>query len=307
MQYVQQSLTEFTDSNITETYAEYNPSTTYVFEETSPTSASICRYGSYYYRSVVDGNTGFSPVLYDNVKWVKWGVANSHAMLDVSSLTKTVLAGDDIQVTFDITQTDDTVGIGNYEADTVFIELLDALNDTIWSYTVPTTLNNGVYDWYTWTYAAYEYETDKGIAVKFPPNTGTQMRITFNSYIDSTQTSCGFMVVGKAIDMGFTTDSVSWKFNSYALRKTDDFGTMTITKRSVQDVVDFTTVIDSSLFSTYKRKIKSVYNDIMLFIVDESETSEHENLITLGVIQDAHPILSNMDKTTITWSVIEAI
>lgn len=307
MQYVKQQITSFLTTNLTQDYPDYHPATTYSLETGTPTSASIVRYGSYYWRSLTNGNIGFPPDEYENKKWIKWQVANTYAMLDVSALSKSIKVAGDIVVTFSLTPNTDTIGIGYYEADTVLVEVLDDLNVVLWSYETPSTAYEGIDSWWTWTYPQYEYELDKSIMIRIPPSLGPKARVTFTQFGSATQTACGFLVAGEAIDMGVTLGKVGFGFNSYAVKKFDDFGTLSIIKRAVQDIVDFETLIDKGTFVNKKRKIKEVYNDIIMFIIDESENSRFENLITLGTIQDAKPVIDEYDKSIISWSVIEAI
>ena len=73
------------------------------------------------------------------------------------------------------------------------------------------------------------------------------------------------------------------------------------------DLVDFETVIPVGDLVQTKRKIKEVYDDIILFVLDESESSDYENLLTLGKVQTAKPVYSNSVEATITWSIFESI
>lgn len=307
MQYVKQQITSFLTTNLTQDYLDYDPETTYILETGTLTDDSIVRFGAHYWRSLTNGNLGFPPDEYENKKWIKWQVSNTYAMLDVSALSKSVKTAGDIVVTFSLLPDTDTIGVGYYEADTVLVEVLSAADAVLWSYEVPSTIYEGIDSWWTWTYPPYEYELDRSIMIKIPAALGAKARVTFSLSADASQTACGFLVAGEAVDMGITLGKVGFGFNSYAVKKFDDFGTLSILKRAVQDVVDFETMIDRGTFVSKKRKIKEVYNDILMFILDESETSRFENLITLGVIQDAKPVIDEYDKSIISWSVIEAI
>ena len=308
MKYVKQEILEFTDTNLTDKYNEWNGATTYVLEidETLLTSASMVRYGSYYYRSLTDDNVGFNPVEYEYIKWMKYEVSNKFAMLDLSAQSKSIYEGD-MTVTFALTKSTDTIGVGYYTADTIHIELLDSLDDMVWEYTTDSTLYDGIVDWWTWMYPEFNNDLDRGVAITIPNGIADKCRVTFNKWSGDTNTDCGFLTAGEAVYMGKTSSSVNFKFTSYATKDIDDFGTLKIVKRAVQDVVDFDTQIDRALFVSNKRKIKSVYNDIIMFIVDDQEDSEFENLLTLGVIQDVVPLLTEFDKSTISWSILESI
>lgn len=307
MQYVRQEITSFLTTNLTDTYADWDVATTYTIEaDTALTNASIVRYGSYYWRSLVSDNIGFNPEEYENKKWMKWEVSNKYAMLDLSAQSKSTFAGN-MTCTFALTKYTDMIGVGYYTADTILIEVLDASDVVLWSYEVPSIIYDGIYDWYTWTYPEYTEEKNRAIMLKIPSALGNKCRVTFNAWSGSLYTDCGFLIAGSAVDMGQTLSDINFKFTSYATKEVDAFGTLKITKRAVQDIVDFETIIDKYTFSNNKRKIKEIYNDIVMFVVDERVDSEFENLITLGVIQDATPILTEFDKIVVSYSIMEAI
>ena len=56
-----------------------------------------------------------------------------------------------------------------------------------------------------------------------------------------------------------------------------------------------------------RRELKKIYDEIVLFVIDERDVSEYENLMTLGVIQDASVVLENNVESVISFSVIEAL
>lgn len=308
MQYVKQEITEFISTNLTDDFAEYDPATTYILEtdNNNLTDASVVRYGAYYYRSLTNNNVGFDPITYENIKWIKYGVSNKYGMLDLSAQSKSIFEGGDLTVTFAQNKIR-TLGIGNYEAETITLEVLDSDGITVlWSSNTESTVNDNVTDYYTYIYENYNYIVDR--AVKFDiPIEGSFIRVTFNKQVDATRTACGFIVGGVAISMGETLKNIKFSFNSFATKELDAFGKLTIDKRAVQDLIDFETIIDSGELQNMRREIKKIYNDIIMFILDENDTGNYENLLTLGVIQDSSVLLDNDIQATITFSVMEAI
>ena len=305
MQYLAQQITSFLDTNLTDTYSDWSSSTTYSFESGTPTNASVARYETYYYRSVVNSNLNNNPVTTENIKWTKYGVSNKFAMLDLASNTKSVYNSGNLYVTFLQNQIN-TLTIGNYEAETITVQILTESNSVVWEYTTDSSTNDLVEDYWTYIYTDYGYEVDRAVKINLPIS-DYKIKVIFNKSTEASRTACGYLVAGEAIDMGTTLSSINFKFNSFALKTTDDWGTLTITKRAVQDLVDFETIIDSDRLQTYKRQLKTIYNDIVVFIVDESESSNYENILTLGVIQDASIVLTDLDKTIISYSIIESI
>ena len=123
------------------------------------------------------------------------------------------------------------------------------------------------------------------------------------------RTGCGFLVGVVALDMGKTEYGVNFSFNSFAQKEFDDTGNFTVKKSSIQDLVDFNTTMlltEKSVPKT-KREIKSFYDDVVVFIVDENEDSHHENMLTLGTVQDASVVLNNEVLFNIAWSVLEVV
>lgn len=307
MYYVKNLITSYTASNLTETYDEWDDATTYILETGTPTSASIARDGAWYYRSATNGNLNFRPSEYEGSKWVKHSIANSHAMLDFKAQSLSYLSGGDMTVTFDLPWMADAIGMGYYECDMVLIELLDSSDVVVWTYETDSTYSQNVYDWYTWTFATREQELGRSLAVCFPAFIATQCRITWQSSVYQTRTACGFLSCGIAEEMGDTLSDVKFDPTSYSIRTIDAFGGITITKRAVSKTVDFQTTIDRKLFMRKQRSISLNLDDIMMFVIDDSENSQFENIVILGVMQSPTPILNEFDKSIISWSIFEAI
>lgn len=308
MQYLGQEITGYTSTNLIDIYNDWSSTTTYILEtdENALTNASVVRVGTYYYRSLTNNNLNFNPIIYENIKWIKIGVSNKYAMLDSGSNSKSVVNEGNLTVTF-LQNKIRTLGIGNYEAETINIQVLDVNGTTIlWNYTTEFTVNDAVEDYYSYIYEDYNYEVDRAIKIDIPVE-GTYIKATFNKQVDATRTACGFLVGGVAVDMGKTLMGVKFAFNSFAEKSYDELGSLSITKKAVQDLVDFETVIPSGQLQSMRREIKKVYNDIVLFILVEEDFGNYENMMTLGVIQDCSVILDNKVEATLTFSVVEAI
>jgi len=308
MQIVSQTLDSFLTTNIAQEYTTYNPATTYTLEDdASLTNASMVEYGNYNYRSLTNGNTGNNPTDYENIKWVKWSVSQRHAMLDISSTTKSTKTADDIVVTF-LRGRIDTLGLGYLTASGVKIEHYDDLDVLMSDFTqeISFSVNETVYDLWSYIYDDYTLQVDRGLKIDIPP-IGYKIKVTIQEQTVLGLTECGFFIAGEAIDMGETLDEVGFNFNSFSSIETDAFGTTNIIKRNVQDLVDFETTIDNTEVMRMKRKIKNIYDDIVLFIIDPTEDSQFEHLLTLGKVQDASTSARVSTKTYIAWSIFESI
>ena len=307
MQYIKQELTEFTSTNLTDSYPDWSPTTTYTVEpDNALTSASVVRYGSYYYRSVTSANLNFNPSTYSDIKWVKHSVSNKYAMLDMSSNSKSVFEGGDLTVTF-LQNQSSVLGIGNYEANYITIEVLASDGTTIlWTYNTLSNVNANVYDYYDYIYEPYNLDQDFTTKINLPIQ-GRYVRLTFHKLLVTNRAACGYLIVGNPMYMGMSLMQPKFSYNSLTTKDISTFGNLDIKKSFVQDIVDFETVIASTYLSRMRRELKKIYDEIVLFIIDERDVSEYENLMTLGVIQDASVVLENNVESVISFSVIEAL
>ena len=307
MYYIKQELTEFTSTNLTDTYSDWSPTTTYIVEpDNALTSASVVRFGAYYYRSVTSTNLNFNPETYSNIKWVKHSVSNKYAMLDMSSNSKSVVVGGDLTVTF-LQNQSSILGIGNYEADYITIEILAPDGVTIlWTYDTPSNINANVYDYYDYIYEPYNLDQDFTTKVNLPLQ-GRYVRMTFHKLLITNRAACGYLIVGNPVYIGMSLMGVKFGYNSLTTKEISSFGNLDIKKSFIQDIVDFETVIASTYLPRMRRELKKVYDEIVLFVIDERDVSEYENLMTLGVIQDASVVLENNVESVISFSLVEAL
>lgn len=307
MYYIKQELTEFTSTNLTDTYSDWSPTITYIVEpDNALTSASIARFGAYYYRSVTSTNLNFNPETYSNIKWVKHAVSNKYAMLDMSSNSKSVVVGGDLTVTF-LQNQSSILGIGNYEADYITIEILAPDGVTIlWTYDTPSNINANVYDYYDYIYEPYNLDQDFTTKVKLPLQ-GRYVRMTFHRLPLTDNSACGYLIVGNPVYIGMSLMGVKFGYNSLTTKEISSFGNLDIKKSFIQDIVDFETVIASTYLPRMRRELKKIYDEIVLFVIDERDVSEYENLMTLGVIQDASVVLENNVESVISFSLVEAL
>lgn len=304
MQIIQQQIEDFTASNLVDEFLGWDENTEYILEADTLTSASVAKYGNYYYRNVLASNVGNIPSEHPT-KWLRYDVSNKSAMLDVRSQTFSTSDTGDIVVEF-ARGLIDTLTIGYFTATSITIEHLDALGNVLPTYTQTFnySVNEDVYDYYSYMYAPYSISVLRNLKVTIP-FIGTTIRVTFGAYLGSA--SCGYLIGGEAYTIGDTQYGVNFSFNSYAVKEFDSFGVLSVKKRSVQDIIDFETSIYSVDLIRLKSRIKEIYNDYVVFILDESDGGYYDNLITLGMVQDVSTVLSNDTLSTISWSVIEAV
>lgn len=306
MFFIKQRIGELAYSNLTDIYPDWDKDTTYIVEEDNAlTDASVVRVGSFYYRSVSSNNKDFNPIEYENIKWVKLSSSNRYAMFDLESSSKSVKENGNIVVKFKQNQIM-SFGIGYYEAKSIKVSVLDINDNVMWESEFGNTLNENVFDYYSYMYEPYDSVVDRAIKVDIP---------VFNEYVQfefigltvGSQTACGYLVGGDKVDMGTTLYGINFGYNSFATKSYSEYGTLNITRAGIQDVVDFECIIDSNLLQRLRKSIREIYDDVVLFVLDERDVLTYENLLTLGIIQNVNVILQNDDLSTVSYSIIEAI
>jgi hypothetical protein len=306
MKYMEQSITEIVTNALNpDGVTDWDEDETYNKDD-------IVVYDNHYWMSYVDDNTT-KPDSSENINWVRYVYpetgstsSNPYSCIDLESGSKTIFVGDDLYIDFKTTVFMEYLAIGYYEADTVTVEIYTGTygdgHTVIWEYETESTINENVTDYFTYIYSDYGTLTDRGVLVKLGyMSNDARCRVTFNKSAEQDRTACGFLVGGELVDMGKTLNQVTFNFNSNV---TD---AKKAQKTQIQDLVDFQTMIKNEFFSETRRKIKQIYKEIVVFVVDEDESSKWENLITLGVIQDSSIILTDDSMTTISWSVAESI
>lgn len=296
MRFVKQTIESYTSPNVTPEHANWSSAITYAV------GANVL-YGNYIWKNSFTSNLNNKPSE-ESPYWVKFDVSNYYSLIDTQSKTTTDIVGDDLIATFDLGYID-TLAIGYYTAQTLKIENLDSSGNVLLTQEITQSVSEDVFDYYDYIYAPYSTSTDKAKYFTII-RAGTQIRVSFLRGIFP-GASCGFLVGGTAIDMGRTVEGVKLGWNSFSLRNTDEFGIMSITKRADQDLIDFETSVNTINLMSLRRKAKQYKDEIVAFIVDDTESSLFENIVTLGVMQEMQPVATNNDKTILTWSILESI
>lgn len=287
MIYIPQQITNFTHSNIVETVLAFNPSTPYL-------EGSKCRVGTYHYIStygtVALPNIGKEPLSNLGLAWIKLEnePSNTYACLDPYEETKTTWTGDGILEFLRETKT--TLGIGNFQASKVTIEYRDNANNILETQTYDFLSNEYVFDEWDMLYADFSDSTSKVIFLPLS-RVGTKIRIKFSR--DGLSTYCGYLHAGKAVDMGMTLDGVSFPFTTIGTKRVK--------------VANFNTVIENTRVLVKADEATALINEPMLFIIDESESSNHQNMVILGKIKQCSPDANVSTMNQISWQIEQTI
>lgn len=285
MIYVRQEINEFTYSNIISTVPDYDPEADYLLGD-------LVRVGNYEYKSLFGDatlpNKGNNPLTTQGVNWFLYGSSNQFACLDSYTETKTVWDGDGI-CEF-LRGQKDTLGIGAFNATKITIEYRDSLDNVLEREEILFSNSVDVYDEWTYGYAAFTNNTTNTLYLPLKL-LGKKIRVIFQN--DGQSTSCGFLTAGRAVYVGDTIEGVN-------------FPDKRVGNRTVP-TADFSTIIDSNLLMMKINEAKKLINETMLFVIDESENSQHGNMVFLGTITKVDGAADNFEKNKISWQIEQTI
>lgn len=295
MEFVPQSITSYTSPQLIPEYADWNNSTTYIVGDK-------VIYGNYIWICSFAGSLNFEPKE-DSPHWTKWGTSNYWSLIDLRSQTLTVVNSDFV-VEFDKIGIE-TLVIGYFKGTSILVEVLDSLDNVVFTETFSNPRREGLPSYLAWIHAKFIDYSSRS-KVFYLPLFGSKIRVTFSKGSYS-NVQVGFMVGGRSTQMGKTKEGVKLGRTSYTIKKTDEFGITTITSRAKRKYHDFETSVSSDIAMNTLRIIENYEDIVMAFIIDNNPNSVYENIVTLGVYESVEPLATNNDKTVLSWTVIEMI
>ena len=295
MEFVPQTITAYTSPQLTPEYADWNNATTYIV-------GNKVIYGNYIWICSFAGSLNFEPKE-NSPHWTKWGVSNYWSLIDLRSQTLTVVNSDFV-VEFDKIGIE-TLVIGYFKGTSILVEVLDSLDNVVFTETFSNPRREGLPSYLNWIHAKFIDYSSRS-KVFYLPLFGSKIRVTFSKGSYS-NVQVGFMVGGRSTQMGKTIEGVKLGRTSYTIKNTDEFGITTITSRAKRKYHDFETSVNSDIAMNTLRIIENYEDAVMAFIIDNNPNSKYENIVTLGVYESVEPLATNNDKTVLSWTVIEMI
>ena len=131
------------------------------------------------------------------------------------------------------------------------------------------------------------------------------IRVTLEEKSGSSQ--CAYLICGNSSYLGCTLYDLGMGLIDYSVKKVDDFGISTLTRRKSRQTIDVDFTFDSPKVNIVNRAVRDVLGQVVLFINDESTTSSYENLLLLGYVESFDTILKNKETTTASLSLMEVI
>lgn len=297
----------FIDSNIIESYQEWNPATNYIFEqdEENLTSASMTLFQGWYYRSLSNENLDKKPANENNTqvdsRWTQYEPSNLLSILDLSAETIAKKTGDDLWFVIEQRYDIEAMVIGNFSAASIIIEYLDQNDIVLEAETYNYLDYNLVVDDWTYDYAPLSQAIGRNKLI-YLKTIGSKIKVTLTNG-GAGDTSIGYLSCGELLDIGVTIANINDTITTYIPTSSTYLGTKNTNSLIDQKTKGFITkapVSDKVYIEGIATRLKL---GIAAYIIDESVKSKTENEIILGQLENYNNNQTAMDKVPHNWSV----
>ena len=301
-----------TESNLISTtvadgdYAAWSSGTSY-------TTGQYCVKGLFIYRASSDStnkdpetnsasadnldwiNAGF--VASSSPVWVVWGMLNRWQMFDSAINTQT--AGTDIVVVLAPDRATDLCCF-NVECNSFTVEILDADDESVWSYEKNFLEEQSFHGMYEWLFDEFE-NVPQNVVVPFEwtviSDEGEKVKVTFS----------GAAAVGKcfpatSVFIGFTQWDLQVGHYSTAKVVDNEFGTTFLTPGRQAYPISAKVRFDMNRFNFVHRALSNTAGQAYVFSFNETDTN-YGLLDCYGVISDMSSALTSYNDQKITLNI----
>lgn len=219
-------------SSVAESEPVYNPATAYaegfqVRGNTTDTAHTV-------YESLIASNTGNA--LSDTSKWVLVGATNRYRMFDAIVQSQTT-DDDEIEVTFTTTSRVDSIALLNISAATAHVEVVDAIDGTVYDETFALVSSEGIIDWYSYFFEPISRRTEL-VLTDLPPYAGATITVSVSA--PGNEVAVGELVAGMARDIGSASYGATVGITDFSRKERDDFGGFRVVERAFSKRASFT-------------------------------------------------------------------
>lgn len=225
--------------------------------------------------------------------WIQLKPTNYYAMLDGKTSTQTVKTD---ELIFEIdNQRYDTFSLLGVDALSVTIELVDKTTGQVYQpFNFELLDRSQRIDAYTHYFLPIELRTNvffEGIYLIG----NTKLRVTITKTGDIAK--CGRLVFGNSYFLGDTQYGSNLDYQSNSRFDTDVFGNVTLKQISSQPIESHTVSVLTSKIPSIKKKRKELDAIPTLFVADESENSQLENLLIFGFFTNFSIVANNATRS----------
>lgn len=291
MRFCKNEITGYISSNVTES-------------ETAWLLASIfnrgqeIRDGHYIYAYLgTDGTNSLVSPVNDPLLWLVQRPTNYWAMLDGKTNTQTSRANN---ITIEIaTNNFDTLSLLELQAKSIILTLTVSAV-VVYTKTYDMQDESGIVDFYSYCFGDFNFKSSV-YNQDIPLYLGGTLKIEI---INTASTAkCGRLVCGRSFYVGKTLYGASLGLESYSVKQVDEFGTETLIHRGAVNLDSYDIKVPTNKVPILKRKAIEYDAVPLLFIFDESTTSNTEYLLNFGYYQNMSVLVSNPVSSNISVTV----
>lgn len=296
---LQNKVTSYLSANFTEDEVLWQIAALYNY-------ADERRDGHYIYKYAgADGTNSVDAPSIDYLKkesvrvWVRIHATNYWAMLDGNTSTQTQNA-DIIMIEIDSSNYD-SLCLLDVAARSVKLELLHVSEiEPLYTKIFELQDESTVVDEYSYWFSDFTMRPSV-FTDDIPLFSDATLRIT----IDNTGgiVKCGRLVHGRSFYIGVTQYGATLDFESYSLNQTDPFGNTELMHREPLDRDSFDIQVPTSKIPILRRRIGSWDAIPLLFIMDESASTNVENFLNYGFIERFTTLWENRTTSMVSMTI----
>jgi len=260
------------------------------------------RDGHYIYKYAGDNgtNTTDRPSIEADTQfadWTLWDPTNYYAMLDGETGTQT-LNTDSIEITIDSLNYN-TISLLEVIGTEVILELTSG-GIPVYNVTINLIDARDVSGETSYWFEPFSFKPSIYLEnLPFVPN--GILSITINN--TGGNAGCGRLIHGRNYTIGETLYNSSLGLESYSRKSTDEFGKDTLVQVDSVNLDTHEVLIATNFIPELRRKMQELDAIPILFIMDESSTSNTENLLNFGFWETFNIGLSNPSKSVINLTI----
>jgi len=297
MKIVQNRTTSYLSANFTEDETQWLIGSLFNYTDE-------IRDGHYIYKYAgADGtNTTDSPAVNSltiTPSWVKIKPTNYYAMIDGETGTQTENAE---TITISITGINyDSFSLLEVVGTTIDIELYDnSTSAVVFEKTFDLQDESSIIDFFTYCFSEFTF-TPSIYTDAIPLYTDAKLTITISNA--GSIAKCGRLVFGRSSYIGDTGYGANLGIESYSRKVVDEFGNTTLVHRGSVNLDSYEVQVPTQKIPLLKRKAQELDAIPILFVMDESPTSNTENLLNFGYWHSFSMLIPNSVKSSISLTI----
>lgn len=236
--------THLVSSNATEAYAAWAAGTTYAKD-------AFVDYGTHYYQSLVNSNTGNQPDTSPTF-WVLIGPDNTHAMFDDQISTATTRTS---PLTVVLTPgLCNSLALFGLVGTSVSVTITDGVaGPTVYSETASLD-GTFIFDWYQYFFEPY-VQIEELVLTDLPPYSAAHLTVTLSG---TGTVQVGQLIFGTQYELGDAGYGASVGIIDYSVKQTDEFGVTTFVERSFSKRMTARLMLDTAQISRVQQVLARV-------------------------------------------------